>query len=1043
MVLDLLEQILPHLQNSIYPASLPLTTWKVKEGDIENAHSPTLKDHSWGNIQVPSRWGGYNRTVWFRTTVVVPPEFAGRTIGMMLDFPEALLYLNGTPHQGIDQNHQEVILSTTPKAGEKLHLAVQAYSGRKTDQNNFSRAELVVIDATARALYNQLRLLRESDKLAGISSYESKEIRELIRRTLIYVKYYRPGSEEYPNAIARANNFLNATLGNEFQSSSPGLIHLIGQSHLDVAWLWTLKETRRKAARTFSTALRLMEEFPDFKFTQSQAQLYEFVRDGYPDLYRQIKERVAEGRWEITGSSWVEPDCNLPSGESLIRQILFGKGFFKQEFGVDQNIMWLPDTFGFPASLPQILKKSGISFFFTTKLNSNDTTKFPYNSFWWQGIDGSKVLSHIPPSGLEAQLHPSHITKSWNEYQQEETLNLLAQTFGHGDGGGGPTKEQLDTAKVLSNIISLPQSRLSTPSTFFQSLTEHQAALPTWSDELYLEKHRGTFTTQAWVKKENRECETLLFNAELFSILAAMVNNGISSRSYPSGPLETAWKKLLLNQFHDILPGSSISAVYDEARKEFSEIRQLAGDVITRSTRNILKPQGKRAKAHHFTLFNPSPWMRTEYVPINLKSKAKGFVVTNDRGETVEHQVVEKSRSSVSLLCYVKEIPPMFWFALHVTPLDDASPKVEPWVLTPKKVETPFYRARLNKRGQFTSLHDKRTRRDLIRTGSVGNHFQTFVDKPKQWDAWDIDHENLNRKTELFRTKSVKVIETGPLRATLRLELKSPNGSLITQHIRFYHATPRIDFETMARWSEKQILLKVAFGLNVKTNVATFEIPFGAIKRPTKPRAPQDIAKFEIPAQQWADLSDAKFGVSLLNNCKYGHDAKQTTLRLTLIRSPFYPHQTEPWRINDTKVTDQGHHSFSYALYPHIADWKKGETVHHAREFNNPVLVFEGEPRLDLLPFLKISHPAIQLDAVKKSETDNKVILRLHDAHGDGAKTTVEFGHHLRGAVECDMMENELQKLKPAKSKLRMAFKPFEIKTVKVRLIPRVRKRKV
>ncbi len=1052
MVLDLLDQILPHLQNSIYPVSLPLTTWKVKEGDIENAHSPSLREQSWGNIQVPTRWGGYNRTVWFRTTVVVPPEFAGRTIGIVLDFPEALLYLNGTPHQGIDQNHQEVIFSTNPRAGEKLHLAVQAYSGRKTEQNNFSRAELVAIDTTARALYNQLCLLRELDKLAGVGSHESKDIRELIRRILIYVKYYRPGSEEYPNAIARAYNFLSATLGNEFQSTSPGLIHFIGQSHLDIAWLWTLTETRRKAARTFSTALRLMEEFPDFKFTQSQAQLYELVRDSYPALYRQIRERVAEGRWEIAGSSWVESDCNLPGGESLIRQILFGKRFFKQEFGVDRNIMWLPDTFGFPASLPQILKKSGITFFYMTKLNWNEKTKFPYNSFWWEGIDGSKVLSHMPPSELEAQLHPSSITKSWNAYQQKEILNQLAQTFGHGDGGGGPTKEQLDTVGVLSNIVSLPQSRSSIPSTFFQALAEHQADLPTWSEELYLEKHRGTFTTQAWIKKENRECETLLFNAELLSVLASMVNNGISARNYPSKQLDAAWKKLLLNQSHNILPGSSISAVYDEARKDFVEIRQLAGNVITRSTRNILKPGGKsarpttsfrRAKRHRFSLFNPSPWSRTEYVTINLKSKAKGFVVTNDRGETVEHQIVAKSRSSVSLLCYISEILPMSWFGLHVTPLDHVTPNADPWVLTPKKVETPFYRAHLNKRGQFTSLHDKRTRRDLIRTGSVGNHFQTFVDKPKQWDAWEIDQESLSRKTELFKTKSVKVVETGPLRATLRLELKSQNGSLIAQDIRFYHATPRIDFETTARWSEKQILLKVAFGLNVKTNVATFEIPFGVIRRQTKPRAAQDIAKFEVPAQQWADLSDPKFGVSLLNNCKYGHDAKQTTLRLTLIRSPFYPHPTEPWHFNDTKVTDQGHHSFSYALLPHTADWKKGETVHRAREFNNPVLVFDGEPKIELLPFLKISHPAIQLDAVKKSETDDTVILRLHDAHGDGAKTTVEFGHHLLGAVECDMMENELQKLKPSKSKLQLAFKPFEIKTVKVRLKPRVRKRKV
>jgi alpha-mannosidase len=1036
MILDLLDQILPHVKNSIYPASVSLSTWKVKEGEIPKAHSSTLNDASWGTIQIPSSWGGYNRTVWFRAAISVPPAFAGKTVGVVFDFQEAFLFVDGKPHQGIDGNHPEAILSVAPRAGEEFTLAIQASSGRKKELNSFNRADLVVIDTRARRLYNRLRLLREMDKLAGAGTQESKDIRELIRRTLIFLKYFRPGSEEYPNAIGRANNFLTKTLGNEFLSAMPGLLHLIAQSHLDVAWLWTQKESRRKSAQTFSTVLRLMEEFPEFRFTQSQPQLYEFVMERYPDIYRQIKEKVTEGRWEPTGGAWVEPDFHIPSGESLVRQILFGKRFFQQEFGAQPGVMWLPDTFGFPSSLPQILKKSGFQFFSTAKLNANDTTQFPYNTFWWQGIDGSKILSHIPPLGLEAQLSPKDIRKSWENFRQKETLNELLQTFGYGNGGGGPTRDQLDIQPILQNITSLPQSKLSTLQGFFTSLAEANPDLPTWSQELYLEKHRGTYTTQGWIKKENRECEILLFNAELFSVLTSLAGKG--SRQH-GAQLRAAWKKLLANQFHEILAGTSIPAVYEDARADYAVIRSETTSIIKEAAHTFIAPS-RKGKEIHVTLFNPSSWPRDGYVTIVVTSDAKSFAVHGENNEPVEHQVVRKSKREVSLLCFVRQLPPLAFSTLTVTPGGNGQASPEPWPMTPKKAETPLFRIRFNKRGQIISLQDKRSRRDLIKSGSVGNVLQTFPDRAKLWDAWEIDADCFNRKTDLLKTKSVDVTETGPLRGTIQIEFHSPNGSRIVQEIRLYHQLPLIEFDTNVKWSEQQILLKAAFPLNVKTNTATYEIPFGAVKRSTKPKTPQDMAKFEVPAQQWADLSDGKFGVSLLNNCKYGYDAKESTLRLTLIRSPYYPHPTDPAHLNDSKVADQGSHSFTYMLYPHAGDWKKGDTVRRARELNNPILVFEGKPKLSMVPLVRISHPAIHITAVKHSEDGEETIVRLFESGGEAARTTVEFGHTVLNVMECDLMENELQKVKSSKGKFSMSFKPFEIKTLKLKLKGRFRK---
>ena len=1035
MAIDLLEQIHPHIKDAIYPLQISLPDWRMKEGNIPNAGSVSLHDKSWTSIRIPFQWGKYDKTFWFRQTITITPNFSGKPLVLLLDFPEALLYLNGKPYHGIDHNHKEILICEKSRLNEQFVIAIQAYSGRRHEHNTFSVAELAVLDTTARRLHSALTVLQELDKIMEHGSYESKKIRELIHRTLIFLKYFKPGSEEYPNAIRRAYNFLLNTLDTELKTITPGLVHLIGHSHIDTAWLWTLRETYRKCGRTFSSVLRLLEEFPEFKFSQSQPVLYEFTKRNYPDIYKQINQRVIEGKWEPLGSMWTEADCNIPNGESLVRQIIFGKRFFKQEFGVDSNIIWLPDSFGFNWSLPQILKKSGITNFYSSKLLWNDKTRFPYTSFWWQGIDKTKILAHMSPVGLEGQVTPKSILKNVNPTQQEPSVPPVLQTYGFGDGGGGPIKENLEFAIILKTILGLPSSQLSTVQEFFKQLETQSADLPTWNNELYLETHRGTYTTHAKIKKENRECENLIYSSELLSTIAMLFGKNIAARRYPKHKLEEAWKKLLLNQFHDVITGTSIADVYKDAQQDYQDIRTICADVISSCIQGISNPTKKSKSEFHFTLFNSLGWQRNDYIEMFIKSNEKNLYVKDSDGNPVLHQIVERTKAGRTLLCFVENIPAFGFKHLIVCTSENKSELPEPWVASSNKLETPLYRVHLDSKGAFKSIYAKQHRRELFQKGKTGNFFATFRDTPKQWEAWNIDAEYEKHRVDLWKIKQYKIIEQGPLRATIRLELKTENGSILSQNIRFYHHSPRIDFQTQIRWQEKQVLMKVAFPLNMKVSSATYEIQFGAINRSSKPRNDEDSAKFEVPAQQWADLSDVKYGVSLLNNCKYGYNAKENTLQLTLLRSPRYPHPIEPWHC-DEGLIDQGEHVFCYSLYPHSEDWIKGRTVQRAREFNNSILIFQNLQVENISSLLESSKPNIVVDAIKKAEDSDAVIIRIHEAHGVPTDTSLRFGFDVSSAIECDLLENEKKSHKVVKSKLILKFKPFEIKTLKLVVKP-------
>ncbi|MBI4419171.1 MAG: alpha-mannosidase [Ignavibacteriales bacterium] len=1030
MALDLLDQILPSVQRHIYPAIVPISDWKIKVGDIPNGFAPSLNDNNWTPITPPqARWGAYDTTFWFRSKVTIPPGFANQPLALLLDFSEGLLFVNGKAHHGLDGHHWAVPLTPRARAGQTYSLAVQAHSGRKKEQNEFRQADLAVVNPTARALHSGLSLLRDLEKFYGQGSPESKEIRELIRRSLIYLKYFKPDGEEYPNAIGRAYRFLTQTLEAEFRTEIPGKIHVLGQSHLDVAWLWTLRETRRKAARTFSSALRLMEEFPEFRFAQSQPLLLDFVKSDHPELYKLIRQRIAEGRWEPVGAMWVEPDCQMPSGESLIRHIARGKRFVKQEFGIDIDTAWLPDSFGFPWSLPQILVKSGIRYFFTTKLSWNDTTAFPYNSFRWQGIDGTQVLAHMPPVGLEGQIKPADFRKNWERFSQQEQLSDVLQTYGHGDGGGGPTAGDLHALSFMQQLPALPTVRITSLKEFCLKLEEHSKELPVWSDDLYLEKHRGTFSTNGRIKKAHRVSERALYTAELLSVLALLC----SGRKYPEADLEKSWKRLLQNQFHDILAGTVIQDAAEEALKDFDRIRAVAESVVKSSATVLSRSVRRRAKEFHFSVFNTLPWTRSAYVEVPIKSKERNFRVTDARGKSVEYQIIARAKGVTTILCYVEDIPPVSAVHLTIIPTDTKRDIEAQWKASTRLIETPIYRIRMDSQGNFTSIQDKKSRKEVLKKGQRGNALQSFHDAPDEWEAWDLEGGYDNRKADVLRFKSARVAEEGPLRMTIEVIRRSDRGSIVQQRIQLFHRSPLIEFRTRLVWNDSNILVKAAFPLNVHSSALRCEVPFGSQERTTKPKTPAERAKFEVPVHQWMDISDPKFGVSLLNDGKYGCDAKESTMRLTLIRSPHYPHPIDPRASTDSAVTDQGDQEFSYALYPHQGDWRKAETVRRAREFNHPVLVWSNvEPR-EFPPLLHSLPSNILADSIKRADNGDGIVIRLHEAHGQVTRCTLQSGFGILQAEECDLMEQVHTKLKTSKGGIPLKFSPFEIKTLRVR----------
>ncbi len=1050
---DQLEVRRNELRRYVARQSLPIAPVRFSPQDVPGAARPDFDDSSWRIIEPGEPFAQRkDQLVWFRARVQVPDALRDRPLAVRLlhgspgrpdgqpNVAESLLYLDGIPFHGVDANHSLIPLPDEVVRRGTFMLAVQSWSGRGSVEHlRWRPPELQWIDKPAEALVYDFDALYRAIQLLEASSLARVELLKLASAALRAIDWTSPGSERFYDSVRRAREIVVAGL--ERLKGKDGLkpvVTHVGHTHLDVAWLWTIENIKLKTARSWATALRLMERYPEFVWIQSQPQLYKYIKETQPELWRQVQQRVAEGRWEADGGMWVEADCNVTGGESLVRQLLHGIRFFRDELGVRNVVLWLPDVFGYAWALPQLIKKSGLRYFMTTKISWSQFNHFPYDTFRWRGLDGTEVLTHFITTPSPGQPRDNWITTyngmilpetakgNWEAYQQKEVSAETLASFGFGDGGGGPTPEHLEMARRLDDLPGLPHVRIGRVDDFFRRLEERvwdDPHLPVWDGELYLEYHRGTYTSQAQQKRKNRKAEFLLHNAELYAAAAA----ALIGSHYPKEALREAWEIVLRNQFHDIIPGTSIPEVYEESARDYARVFALGQEVLTSAQHRLAAAMDLAEDS--LVVFNPTGIERSDYVEADLPD---GFVPAGEDGAPLPLQ---------GRLVYVPGVPANGWKAFPLRPAPTPSNVVRrepggpdhetsagaPLTVTPRAIETPHLRIELNQRGQMTRLYDKAHAREVLAAGRRGNVLQAFEDKPLRWDAWDIDIYYQEKGREVDDLVEAVVEEAGPERGVLRLVWRFED-STITQRLIVYARVPRIDFDTHVDWQQSQVLLKVAFPVEVRSTRATYEIQFGNVERPTHWNTSWDWARFEVVGHKWADLSEGGYGVSLLNDCKYGYDVKDGTLRLTLIKSGIQP---------DPKA-DRGEHRFVYSLYPHAGDWYAGGTVEHGYRLNNPLLaVREPAHRGPLPPSLSLvrcTAPHVMVETVKQAEEGEALVVRVYEFGNRRGPAELVFCRPIAGALETNLLEEEGRPLESSGQILPFTITPYEIKTFVIRL---------
>ncbi len=1042
-----------------------------------------------------------DRYLWLKTSLRIPRHWLNRDreIIAFFDFPrlypfgerefEGLVYLKNEIVQGIDTNHREVILPTRKNSvgkaknnsDEPVDITIRLWSGLNQNMGkdypfifSIDSAFLALINRDADKLYflgkeilgtidklskedpNRVKLLNTLDNAARLIDWSNTYIPTNT--------HHRNPDRDFLSSLTEAYRYLEKQL-NEIDYKNPVHISAIGHTHIDVAWLWRYKHTREKAIRSFATVLNLMEKYPEYIFLQSQPQLYEFVKEDNPALYEKIKEKIREGRWEPEGSMWVEADCNLTSGESLVRQILTGKKFFREEFGADNKILWLPDVFGYSWALPQILKKSGIEVFMTTKISWNEYNKFPYDTFFWKGIDGTEILTHfitIPSYGEIPSWHQTYngildapsVFGIWEEYTEKEWNTELLFSYGYGDGGGGVNREMLENRRALEKIKPAPTVSTERASEYFKRLLkraeeeklkdpvgmlfEKKGKIATWDGELYLELHRGTYTSQAFVKKNNRKLELLYRNIEILSVIKTLEKGDINY--YPKKKINEGWKIILRNQFHDVLPGSSISNVYEDVKGEYEKAYRIAGDVLKSIGLNDKKTKNKSTPVKTISLkvANTANWKRKGLIFL------KGFSPSNPPINP-DTQITKDG-----MYIYIDGIEGLSEKKIDVIPDTDNLPdtlsenlngKTLPFTFTREKnsLETPLYHIKWDNSGRLISIYDKKLKREVIKTGERGNRLILFEDKPINFDAWDINIYYREKPEEISNCTSIELTTMGKLFCDIEFQWEFGN-STIKQKIRTYTHTRRIDFITTVNWHEKQKLLRVYFPTNIRATEATYDIQFGNVKRPTNSNTSWDAAKFEVVGHQWADISEREFGVALLNDSKYGYAVKNGTLSLSLLRSTTSP---------DPKA-DIGEHRFTYSLFPHPGDWFHGGVHREAWDLNDPLLLFfipdttptvDNHNRHSEKQLFKIEGNNIHVDAVKQEEDSNSkddpgkklfpVILRFHEYSGATSFFRITSDYGIEKWEECNLLEESIGPEVYGRI-IEGRIKPYELKTFKI-----------
>lgn len=1035
--IDKLRNRIHELDDYRYRDKVELEYFNTKlNGDRDIA--PNIPTEYDGVIKTGEIWKGRDLYLWMQKEVDIPSNWENKTVVGIFDFGEtgagnnsgfeSLFYLNNKPYQGVDSNHKEVFL---PKDinGTRVELIFRLWTGLegggipREQEHRINRAQLAWLDEKVDDLFYNASVILETIGELDEYSPDKVHLTKILNNAFKLIDWAYPGNEDFYNSLHEASDYLNKEI-DKIDKHSVVNVTCIGHTHIDVAWLWRLKHTREKCARSFSTVLRLMERYPEYIFLQTQPQLYEYVKNDYPELYEAIKQKVKDGNWEVDGGMWLEADCNIPSGESLVRQILVGSRFIKEEFNKDVEYLWLPDVFGYSWALPQILKKSGIDMFMTTKISWNQYNRMPHDTFKWRGIDGSEILTHFittpepwsqPGSWFytyNGRLTPKTVKGVWDAYTDKGITNDLLVSYGFGDGGGGVNREMLEYRKRLDKMPGLPNVKTGKASEYFRCLKEKvektEEYVHTWDGELYLEYHRGTYTSQAYTKMMNRKLELLYRETEWLSTVACLTNNDWSL--YANNEITKGWKTILRNQFHDIIPGSSITEVYEDAKQEYKEAEDIALDI-----QNKLEEIYINKDEHTWTIVNNSNWDRNE--SIDIKCDEDGSFYDED-GNKLKYQ-----RNKDEYTVEIKNIPALGYkrIILKIDDVQDDNNSV--FEYCDGKISTPKYNIEWNEYGQLTSIYDKENKREVLAKGERGNVLQMFEDKPMAHEAWDIDIFYQEKMREVKDLQSVELIEDGNIKAVIRFKYKYMNTT-ISQDMIVYANSNRIDFKTNVDWREKKQLLKVAFVVDIRSTMATYDVQFGNVKRPTHWNTSWDRARFESVAQQWVDLSERNYGVSLLNNCKYGHDIKDNVMRLTLLKSATHP---DP-------VQDQGEQNFTYSLLPHSGDFIDGNTVKHAYELNQPLKSIKGMLKSEVKKQLfKFNDANILVDAIKKAEDEDMIIIRFHDYSGSRQNVSIDSDYEITGWMETNLMEKPIENLRNENS-INVVVNPYEIKTLMIKM---------
>lgn len=994
--------------------SISIPEWTTYDGNYLGAGKYEFLPETEEKIKLGDHWfARYDCARIFKAQVTLPESFKGKKIYLNLDFGgEILIRINGKIANSVSSREKSGwvaretvnITENFLTFGEPMEIVLEAcvdsagfcnmaMDGIKECEYTLKFANFAVVDEICEKFY--LNCVTAWDALPCIKDEFIKESVYKVLDDSIHLVDFDFPEEETRKSIAIACEHFDKKLA-EIEYTAPSEVIFDGHSHIDIAWLWRIQETERKSARTFANNLALMDVYPEFTFTQSQAIAYDMIKKNYPELYERIKEKVKNGQWNIVGNTWVECDTNIASGESMIRQLLYGREFFLKEFGVSSDTYWLPDCFGFSHALPQIIKKSGMKYFITTKLLNQDTNRFPHTLFKWKGADGSEILALNQRSHYQGDYDPKQVCDASFNNDLKHVLKTGFGMFGYGDGGGGSTYRMLENAKRLKNFPGLPKTRMGHPAEFFAEAEKIREELPTYCDELYYENHRGTYTSQGFIKKANRKNEFLLSRCEMA---------GVFGGGYDIEKLQNLWLLFLKNQFHDILPGTSIHEAMEDCRPDFKKLETDGNEMLDTAINSIIPKI--QVKNDGVTVWNLLSHKVT--APVTVKgNKSFDGVCRNFEKDGVEYTEF-----------IATDVPPMGYKFFPYA----ESEKAENVKIANGVIENEILRVEYDENGILTSIFDKENNRETL--DGEGNLITVFIDKCVHETAWNLEQNYEKKKWVLREAESVEIAESSPVRAVLKVTRKF-NKSTITQNIILYKNSRQLLFETEVDWQERDKVMKAAFDVNVLNTEATFEAAHGAIKRPTHRNSSFDAARYEQCAHKWADLSEGDYGVSILNDCKYGYDILDSRMRITLLRAPTCP----------DRKGDLGMHTFTYAYYPHKGTWQTGGTVNEAFALNLPLKAYDVTAQNGTLPesysYINCDNDDVIIDTVKQAQDGNGIIVRVYESRRVRGERTLTVNLPFSKVYECNLMEENENEITFNGNEIKFNIKPFEVKTFRL-----------